>query len=143
VEAHVSTKKGKVPLKEIIGNERAILYFYSEDDPDRTSKVRALQDHVEDYSDAEFNVYGVSVPPVTTKSSDVPQPVQNQQFRVLVDKDKEAVSALRRLNTQLREPQLALLISPEGRLSKMYSEATSKYTGKQDPRGCRCSLEGR
>jgi hypothetical protein len=69
--------------------------------------------------------YGVAVRPVTTESSDVSQQEHKQQFWVLVDKDKEAVIALRCLNTQVKDPQLALLIAPEGGLSKMYSEAVS------------------
>ncbi len=103
---------------------KTVLYFYPKDDtPGCTKEACAFRDRMEDYANADIQVYGVSLD----------SPDSHHEFRVkyglnfplLTDEGGLASEALGVLRENRKSAnRVTFLLDPEGKVSKVYPEVS-------------------
>lgn len=104
--------------------QKTVLYFYPADDtPGCTKEACAFRDRMDDYAQAEIQVYGVSLD--SPESHRAFREKYNLNFPLLTDEGgrvSEALGVLR--ENRKRTNRVTFLLDPEGRISKVYPEVS-------------------
>ena len=121
---NLTTESGEhIGTGELAG-QKTVLYFYPKDDtPGCTKEACAFRDRMEDYIEADIQVYGVSLDP--PESHRAFREKYNLNFPLLTDEGGRASEALGVLRENRKSPnRVTFLLDPEGRISKIYPEVT-------------------
>jgi peroxiredoxin Q/BCP len=121
---NLTTESGeRIGTDELTG-QKTVLYFYPKDDtPGCTKEACAFRDRMEDYIEADIQVYGVSLDP--PESHRAFREKYNLNFPLLTDEGGRASEALGVLRENRKSPnRVTFLLDPEGRISKIYPEVT-------------------
>jgi thioredoxin-dependent peroxiredoxin len=121
---NLTTESGeRIGTDELTG-QKTVLYFYPKDDtPGCTKQACAFRDRMEDYIEADIQVYGVSLDP--PESHRAFREKYNLNFPLLTDEGGRASEALGVLRENRKSPnRVTFLLDPEGRISKIYPEVT-------------------
>jgi thioredoxin-dependent peroxiredoxin len=104
--------------------KKTVLYFYPADDtPGCTKEACAFRDRMDDYAQAEIQVYGVSLD--SPESHREFREKYNLNFPLLTDEGGHASEALGVLReNRKRTNRVTFLLDPEGRISKVYPEVS-------------------
>jgi thioredoxin-dependent peroxiredoxin len=104
--------------------QKTVLYFYPADDtPGCTKEACAFRDRMDDYAQAEIQVYGVSLD--SPESHREFREKYNLNFPLLTDEGGRASEALGVLReNRKRTNRVTFLLDPEGRISKVYPEVS-------------------
>jgi peroxiredoxin Q/BCP len=120
----LTTESGEhIGTGELAG-QKTVLYFYPKDDtPGCTKEACAFRDRMDDYANADIQVYGVSLD----------SPESHREFRekyglnfpLLTDEGGRASEALGVLREDRKKTKrVTFLLDQEGRISKVYPEVT-------------------
>ena len=120
----LTTESGEHIGTRGLTGQKTVLYFYPKDDtPGCTKEACAFRDRMDDYANADIQVYGVSLD----------SPESHREFRekyalnfpLLTDEGGRASEALGVLREdRKRTKRVTFLLDPEGRISKVYPEVT-------------------
>ena len=103
--------------------QKTVLYFYPKDDtPGCTKEACAFRDRMNDYAEADIQVYGVSLD----------SPESHREFRekyglnfpLLTDEGGHAAETLGVMGDRGKARRVTFLLDPEGKISKVYPEVT-------------------
>lgn len=103
--------------------QKTVLYFYPKDDtPGCTKEACAFRDRMNDYAEADIQVYGVSLD----------SPESHREFRekyglnfpLLTDEGGRAAETLGVMGDRGKARRVTFLLDPEGKISKVYPEVT-------------------
>ena len=104
--------------------QKTVLYFYPKDDtPGCTKEACAFRDRMDDYVEADIQVYGVSLD--SPESHRAFREKYNLNFPLLTDEGGRASEALGALRENRRTAnRVTFLLDAEGRISKVYPEVS-------------------
>jgi peroxiredoxin Q/BCP len=107
-----------------LGGRKTVLYFYPKDDtPGCTKEACTFRDRMDDYREADIQVYGVSLD----------SPESHRRFRekyglnfpLLTDEDGRAAEALGVLREGGEKAnRVTFLLDPSGRIARVYPEVS-------------------
>jgi peroxiredoxin Q/BCP len=120
----LTTESGEhIRTGELTG-QKTVLYFYPKDDtPGCTKEACAFRDRMDDYTEADIQVYGVSLD--SPESHRAFRERYGLNFPLLTDEGGRASEALGVLREdRKRTKRVTFLLDPEGRISKVYPEVT-------------------
>jgi thioredoxin-dependent peroxiredoxin len=122
-DLELTTESGEhVGTGELTG-QKTVLYFYPKDDtPGCTKEACAFRDRMEDYAEADIQVYGVSLD----------SPESHREFRekyglnfpLLTDEGGRTAEALGVMSDRGVARRVTFLLAPDGTISKTYPEVT-------------------
>jgi len=122
-DLELTTESGEhVGTGELTG-QKTVLYFYPQDDtPGCTKEACAFRDRMEDYAEADIQVYGVSLD----------SPESHREFRekyglnfpLLTDEGGRAAETLGVLGDRGTAQRVTFLLDSEGKISKVYPEVS-------------------
>jgi thioredoxin-dependent peroxiredoxin len=120
----LTTESGEHIGTQDLTGQKTVLYFYPADDtPGCTKEACAFRDRMDDYAQAEIQVYGVSLD--SPESHREFREKYNLNFPLLTDEDGRASEALGVLReNRKRTNRVTFLLDPEGRISKVYPEVS-------------------
>ena len=120
----LTTESGEHIGTADLRGRKTVLYFYPADDtPGCTKEACAFRDRMDDYAQAEIQVYGVSLD--SPESHREFREKYNLNFPLLTDEDGRASEALGVLReNRKRTNRVTFLLDPEGRISKVYPEVS-------------------
>lgn len=120
----LTTENGEHIGTADLTGQKTVLYFYPADDtPGCTKEACAFRDRMEDYAQAEIQVYGVSLD--SPESHRAFREKYNLNFPLLTDEGGRASEALGVLReNRKRTNRVTFLLDPEGRISKVYPEVS-------------------
>ena len=120
----LTTESGEHIGTQDLTGQKTVLYFYPADDtPGCTKEACAFRDRMDDYAQAEIQVYGVSLD--SPKSHRAFREKYNLNFPLLTDEGGRASEALGVLReNRKRTNRVTFLLDPEGRISKVYPEVS-------------------
>ena len=104
--------------------QKTVLYFYPRDDtPGCTKEACAFRDRMDDYAEANIQVYGVSLD--SPESHREFRAKYDLNFPLLTDEGGRASEALGVLRENRRTAnRVTFLLDPEGTISKVYPEVS-------------------
>ena len=104
--------------------QKTVLYFYPKDDtPGCTKEACAFRDRMDDYAEADIQVYGVSLD--SPESHREFRAKYNLNFPLLTDEGGRASETLGVLRENRRTAnRVTFLLDPEGRISRVYPEVS-------------------
>ncbi len=107
-----------------LGGQKTVLYFYPKDDTSGcTKEACAFRDRMEDYRDADIQVYGVSLD--SPESHRAFREKYSLNFPLLTDEGGRASEALGVLREDRKKTnRVTFLLDPEARISRVYPEVT-------------------
>jgi peroxiredoxin Q/BCP len=120
----LTTENGEhVSTAELTG-QKTVLYFYPKDDtPGCTKEACAFRDRMDDYAEADIQVYGVSLD--SPESHREFRAKYNLNFPLLTDEGGRASEALGVLRESRRSTnRVTFLLDLEGKISKVYPEVS-------------------
>ena len=120
----LTTEGGEhIGTQDLMG-QKTVLYFYPADDtPGCTKEACAFRDRMDDYAQAEIQVYGVSLD--SPESHREFREKYNLNFPLLTDEEGRASEALGVLReNRKRTNRVTFLLDPEVRISKVYPEVS-------------------
>jgi peroxiredoxin Q/BCP len=123
-DLELTTENGEhIGTSELKG-QKTVLYFYPKDDtPGCTKEACAFRDRMDDYVEADIQVYGVSLD--SPESHRAFREKYNLNFPLLTDEGGRASEALGVLRENRRTAnRVTFLLDPEGRISKVYPEVS-------------------
>ncbi|MBA2535061.1 MAG: peroxiredoxin [Rubrobacter sp.] len=119
----LTTEDGEhIGTAELTG-QKTVLYFYPKDDtPGCTKEACAFRDRMDDYAEADIQVYGVSLD----------SPESHREFRakyglnfpLLTDEGGRASEVLGVLGDRGIASRVTFLLDPDGKLSRVYPEVS-------------------
>jgi thioredoxin-dependent peroxiredoxin len=122
-DLELTTESGQhVGTGELTG-QKTVLFFYPKDDtPGCTKEACAFRDRMEDYAEADIQVYGVSLD----------SPESHREFRekyglnfpLLTDEGGRAAETLGVLGDRGVARRVTFLLDSEGKISKVYPEVS-------------------
>src|SRR5918911_833347 len=122
-ELELTTENGEhVGTGELRG-QKTVLYFYPKDDtPGCTKEACAFRDRMEDYRQANIEVYGVSLD----------SPESHRRFRekyglnfpLLTDEGGRAAEALGVLRERGLANRVTFLLAPDGKIARVYPDVS-------------------
>jgi peroxiredoxin Q/BCP len=120
----LTTESGEHMGTADLTGQKIVLYFYPADDtPGCTKEACAFRDRMDDYAQAEIQVYGVSLD--SPESHRAFREKYNLNFPLLTDEGGRASEALGVLReNRKRTNRVTFLLDPEGRISKVYPEVS-------------------
>lgn len=120
----LTTENGEYIGTADLTGQKTVLYFYPADDtPGCTKEACAFRDRMDDYAQAEIQVYGVSLD--SPESHRAFREKYNLNFPLLTDEGGRASEALGVLReNRKRTNRVTFLLDPEGRISKVYPEVS-------------------
>lgn len=120
----LTTENGEHMGTADLTGQKTVLYFYPADDtPGCTKEACAFRDRMDDYAQAEIQVYGVSLD--SPESHRAFREKYNLNFPLLTDEGGRASEALGVLReNRKRTNRVTFLLDPEGRISKVYPEVS-------------------
>jgi peroxiredoxin Q/BCP len=120
----LTTESGEHIGTQDLTGQKTVLYFYPADDtPGCTKEACAFRDRMDDYAQAEIQVYGVSLD--SPESHRAFREKYNLNFPLLTDEEGRASEALGVLReNRKRTNRVTFLLDPEGRISKVYPEVS-------------------
>lgn len=120
----LTTENGEHIGTADLTGQKTVLYFYPADDtPGCTKEACAFRDRMDDYAQAEIQVYGVSLD--SPESHRAFREKYNLNFPLLTDEGGRASEALGVLReNRKRTNRVTFLLDPEGRISKVYPEVS-------------------
>jgi len=120
----LTTESGEHIGTADLTGQKTVLYFYPADDtPGCTKEACAFRDRMDDYAQAEIQVYGVSLD--SPESHREFREKYNLNFPLLTDEGGHAAEALGVLReNRKRTNRVTFLLDPEGRISKVYPEVS-------------------
>ena len=120
----LTTESGEHLGTQDLTGQKTVLYFYPADDtPGCTKEACAFRDRMDDYAQAEIQVYGVSLD--SPESHREFRQKYNLNFPLLTDEGGRASEALGVLReNRKRTNRVTFLLDPEGRISKVYPEVS-------------------
>jgi thioredoxin-dependent peroxiredoxin len=120
----LTTESGEHLGTQDLTGQKTVLYFYPADDtPGCTKEACAFRDRMDDYAQAEIQVYGVSLD--SPESHREFRQKYNLNFPLLTDEGGRASEALGVLREdRKRTNRVTFLLDPEGRISKVYPEVS-------------------
>ena len=123
-EVEFITESGERLAAGDLGGEKTVLYFYPKDDtPGCTREACAFRDRMEDYRQAEIQVYGVSLD--SPESHRRFRDKHGLNFLLLTDEDGRAAEALGVLReNRERANRVTFLLAPDGTIAKVYPEVS-------------------
>jgi peroxiredoxin Q/BCP len=113
----------RLPAGDLSG-QKTVLYFYPKDDtPGCTKEACAFRDRIDDYEQADIQVYGVSLD--SPESHRQFREKHNLNFPLLTDEDGRAAEALGvlRENREMAN-RVTFLLDPDGTVAKVYPEVS-------------------
>jgi thioredoxin-dependent peroxiredoxin len=123
-EVEFITEDGERLSAGSLGGQKTVLYFYPEDDtPGCTKEACAFRDRIDDYTQADIRVYGVSLD----------SPASHRRFRekhglnfpLLTDEGGRASEALGVLRENREKAnRVTFLLDADGKVSKVYPEVS-------------------
>ena len=107
-----------------LGGKKTVLYFYPKDDtPGCTREACAFRDRMDDYREAEIQVYGVSLD--SPESHRRFREKHGLNFPLLTDEGGRAAEALGVLREGGEKAnRVTYLLDADGRISKVYPEVS-------------------
>ena len=120
----LTTEEGeRIGTAELTG-QKTVLYFYPKDDtPGCTKEACAFRDRMDDYAEADIQVYGVSLD--SPESHREFRAKYDLNFPLLTDEGGRASEALGVLRENRRTAnRVTFLLDPEGTISKVYPEVS-------------------
>ena len=107
-----------------LGGKKTVLYFYPKDDtPGCTREACAFRDRMDDYREAEIQVYGVSLD--SPESHRRFREKHGLNFPLLTDEGGRAAEALGVLREGGEKAnRVTFLLDADGRISKVYPEVS-------------------
>jgi thioredoxin-dependent peroxiredoxin len=104
--------------------QKTVLYFYPKDDtPGCTKEACAFRDRMDDYTEADIRVYGVSLD--SPESHREFRAKYNLNFPLLTDEGGRASEALGVLRDNRKSAnRVTFLLDPDGRISRVYPEVS-------------------
>ena len=123
-EVEFITESGERLAAGDLGGEKTVLYFYPKDDtPGCTREACAFRDRMEDYRQAEIQVYGVSLD--SPESHRRFRDKHGLNFPLLTDEDGRVAEALGVLReNRERANRVTFLLAPDGTIAKVYPEVS-------------------
>jgi len=120
----LTTESGEHISTQDLTGQKTVLYFYPADDtPGCTKEACAFRDRMDDYAQAQIQVYGVSLD--SPESHREFREKYNLNFPLLTDEGGHAAEALGVLReNRKRTNRVTFLLDPEGRISKVYPEVS-------------------
>ena len=120
----LTTENGEHIGTADLTGQKTVLYFYPADDtPGCTKEACAFRDRMDDYAQAQIQVYGVSLD--SPESHRAFREKYNLNFPLLTDEGGRASEALGVLReNRKRTNRVTFLLDPEGRISKVYPEVS-------------------
>ena len=122
-DLELTTESGRhVGTGELTG-QKTVLFFYPKDDtPGCTKEACAFRDRMNDYAEADIQVYGVSLD----------SPDSHREFRekyglnfpLLTDEGGRAAETLGVMGDRGTARRVTFLLDSEGKISKVYPEVT-------------------
>ena len=107
-----------------LGGKKTVLYFYPKDDTSGcTKEACAFRDRMDDYAQADIQVYGVSLdPPESHKRF---REKYNLNFPLLTDEGGRAAEALGVLRENREKAnRVTFLLEPDGKIARVYPEVS-------------------
>ena len=123
-DLELTTESGShVGTGELTG-QKTVLFFYPRDDtPGCTKEACAFRDRMDDYAEANIQVYGVSLD--SPESHREFRAKYDLNFPLLTDEGGRASEALGVLRENRRTAnRVTFLLDPEGTISKVYPEVS-------------------
>ena len=122
-DLELTTESGKhVGTGELTG-QKTVLFFYPKDDtPGCTKEACAFRDRMNDYAEADIQVYGVSLD--SPESHREFREKYDLNFPLLTDEEGRAAETLGVLGDRGTARRVTFLLDPEGKISKVYPEVT-------------------
>ena len=120
----LTTESGEHISTQDLTGQKTVLYFYPADDtPGCTKEACAFRDRMDDYAQAQIQVYGVSLDSPESHREFREKYILN--FPLLTDEGGRASEALGVLREdRKRTKRVTFLLDPEGRISRIYPEVT-------------------
>ena len=122
-DLELTTESGEhIGTGELTG-QRTVLYFYPKDDtPGCTKEACAFRDRMNDYAEADIQVYGVSLD--SPESHREFREKYDLNFPLLTDEGGRAAETLGVLGDRGMARRVTFLLAPDGTISKTYPEVT-------------------
>jgi thioredoxin-dependent peroxiredoxin len=122
-DLELTTESGKHVGTGDLTGQKAVLYFYPKDDtPGCTKEACAFRDRMNDYAEADIQVYGVSLD--SPESHREFREKYDLNFPLLTDEEGRAAETLGVLGDRGTARRVTFLLDPEGKISKVYPEVT-------------------
>jgi peroxiredoxin Q/BCP len=122
-DLELTTESGKHVGTEDLTGQKTVLYFYPKDDtPGCTKEACAFRDRMNDYAEADIQVYGVSLD--SPESHREFREKYDLNFPLLTDEEGRAAETLGVLGDRGTARRVTFLLDPEGKISKVYPEVT-------------------
>ena len=120
----LTTESGEHLGTAELKGQKTVLYFYPKDDtPGCTKEACAFRDRMDDYAEADIQVYGVSLD--SPESHREFRAKYDLNFPLLTDEGGRASEALGVLRENRRTAnRVTFLLDPEGTISKVYPEVS-------------------
>jgi peroxiredoxin Q/BCP len=122
-DLELTTESGKHVGTGDLTGQKTVLYFYPKDDtPGCTKEACAFRDRMNDYAEADIQVYGVSLD--SPESHREFREKYDLNFPLLTDEEGRAAETLGVLGARGTARRVTFLLDPEGKISKVYPEVT-------------------
>jgi thioredoxin-dependent peroxiredoxin len=120
----LTTESGEHLGTAELKGQKTVLYFYPKDDtPGCTKEACAFRDRMDDYAEADIQVYGVSLD--SPESHREFRAKYNLNFPLLTDEGGRASEALGVLRENRRTAnRVTFLLDPEGTIFRVYPEVS-------------------
>src|SRR3954454_8577284 len=106
-----------------LSGRKTVLYFYPKDDtPGCTKEACAFRDRMDDYAQADIQVYGVSLD--SPESHRRFREKHNLNFPLLTDENGRASEALGVLGDRGYANRVTFLLDPSGKIARVYPEVS-------------------
>ena len=117
------TENGERLAVRDLSGQKTVLYFYPKDDtPGCTKEACAFRDRMDDYGQAEIQVYGVSLD--SPESHRRFRQKHSLNFPLLADESGRASEALGVLTDRGLANRVTFLLDPDGKIAKVYPEVS-------------------
>ena len=118
------TENGERLAAGDLSGQKTVLYFYPKDGtPGCTKEACAFRDRMDDYGQADIQVYGVSLD--SPESHRQFREKHNLNFPLLTDEGGRASEALGVLReNRERANRVTFLLDPDGKIAKVYPEVS-------------------
>ena len=118
------TESGERLAAGDLGGKKTVLYFYPKDDTSGcTKEACAFRDRMDDYAQADIQVYGVSLDPPESRKRF--REKYNLNFPLLTDEGGRAAEALGVLRENREKAnRVTFLLEPDGKIARVYPEVS-------------------
>ncbi|MGI9049786.1 MAG: peroxiredoxin [Rubrobacteraceae bacterium] len=108
-----------------LAGRKTVLYFYPKDDtPGCTAEACSFRDRMDDYRQADIQVYGVSLD--SPESHREFREKHHLNFPLLTDQDGRAARELGVFGDRGYANRVTFLLDPDGKIARVYPEVSPK-----------------